>query len=79
MCVFFTCDPEESRTPNLLIRSQMLYPIKLRDHRFRLTKVEKNHSLKIESEKKPENPVRFFSKFKKTNLKMDSEVKMAGE
>ncbi len=23
-------DPEESRTPNLLIRSQMLYPIKLR-------------------------------------------------
>ena len=24
------CDPEESRTPNLLIRSQMLYPIKLR-------------------------------------------------
>gem|GEM_PF-2731073 len=34
-------DPEESRTPNLLIRSQMLYPIKLRDHRFRFAKVEK--------------------------------------
>jgi hypothetical protein len=25
------CDPGEIRTPNLLIRSQMLYPIKLRD------------------------------------------------
>jgi hypothetical protein len=42
-----TCDPEESRTPNLLIRSQMLYPIKLRDHRLRWAKVEKKRSLKI--------------------------------
>ena len=25
----FSCAPEGSRTPNLLIRSQMLYPIKL--------------------------------------------------
>ncbi len=25
------CDPERSRTPNLLIRSQTLYPIELRD------------------------------------------------
>jgi hypothetical protein len=27
----FISGPGESRTPNLLIRSQMLYPVKLRD------------------------------------------------
>ena len=26
------CDPEGIQTPNLLIRSQMLYSVKLRDH-----------------------------------------------
>ena len=29
-CGFDLCAPEGSRTPNLLIRSQMLYPVKLR-------------------------------------------------
>ena len=29
-CLF--CDPEGTQTPNLLIRSQMLYSVKLRDH-----------------------------------------------
>ncbi len=29
----FLCDTVGSRTPNLLIRSQMLYPIELRCHR----------------------------------------------
>lgn len=28
------CAPEGSRTPNLLIRSQVLYPVKLRVHSF---------------------------------------------
>ena len=28
----FICDPEGTRTPNLLGRNQVLYPIKLRDH-----------------------------------------------
>ncbi len=27
--------PEGSRTPNLLIRSEMLYPVKLREHSFK--------------------------------------------
>ena len=30
--VGFPGAPEETRTPNLLIRSQMLYPIELRAH-----------------------------------------------
>ena len=30
----FMCGPEGSRTPNLLIRSQMLYPIKLQNQTF---------------------------------------------
>jgi hypothetical protein len=29
--LLFTCDPEGIQTPNLLIRSQMLYSVKLRD------------------------------------------------
>jgi hypothetical protein len=57
----------------------MLYPIKLRDHRYCLTKVEKNHSLKILSEKKPKNPVRFFPDFKKNRLEMDSDQKITGQ
>jgi hypothetical protein len=57
----------------------MLYPIKLRDHRFRLAKVEKNHSLKILNEKKPKNPVRFCPDFKKTRLEMDSDAKITGQ
>ena len=31
------CDPERSRTPNLLIRSQTLYPIELRDRGLQIT------------------------------------------
>jgi hypothetical protein len=33
------CDPGESRTPNLLIRSQMLYPIKLQDQTSSYAKI----------------------------------------
>lgn len=32
--LFFLCAPEGSRTPNLLIRSQLLYPVKLQVHFF---------------------------------------------
>ena len=28
---YYLCDPEGTQTPNLLIRSQMLYSVKLRD------------------------------------------------
>ena len=30
LCIRIFCDPGKIRTPNLLIRSQMLYPVKLR-------------------------------------------------
>jgi hypothetical protein len=39
---------------------------------LRLTKVEKNHSLKILNEKKTKNPVRFSPDFKKISFEMDS-------
>jgi hypothetical protein len=38
--------PEKIRTPNLLIRSQMLYPIELRAHALRDTKHTQNSAQK---------------------------------
>ena len=46
-CVILSSEPEGTRTPNLLVRSQMLYPIKLqvRDADANITKFGKNNRL----------------------------------